>query len=85
MWPAARMADQIAERLRRARFRHAVTNLQYEDASHLLMGPGPGLVTFGEGENRFWFGGTEEGTLAARTEAWAATKRFLKARSRRAH
>ncbi|HTU12834.1 MAG TPA: acyl-CoA thioester hydrolase/BAAT C-terminal domain-containing protein [Allosphingosinicella sp.] len=79
IWPAAYMADRIEERLRRARFRHGVRNLQYDDASHLLMGPGPGMVSFARGDFRIWFGGTEAGTLAARAAAWAETRRFLAA------
>ncbi|WP_114953074.1 acyl-CoA thioester hydrolase/BAAT C-terminal domain-containing protein [Sphingosinicella terrae] len=77
IWPAARMADQIEQRLRRNGFRHALSNLQFDDASHLLMGPGPGRVTFRHGDFSIHFGGSEQGTLAARTSAWEAAKTFL--------
>ncbi len=79
IWPSAYMADRIEARLRRARFRHPVTNLQFDDASHLLMGPGPGVVNFAQGNSRIWFGGSEEGTRTARDAAWAEVKRFLAA------
>jgi dienelactone hydrolase len=77
IWPAAQMADQLAERLRAAHFRKPVTNLEFDDASHLLMGPGAGVVRFTQGTFSIHFGGSEEGTLAARTAAWKAAKRFL--------
>lgn len=77
IWPASRMADQIAESLKSAGFSPAVINLQYDDASHLLMGPGPGVVRFTQGTFSVHFGGSEEGTLKAREAAWAATKDFL--------
>lgn len=77
IWPAAAMADRIETRLSAARFRHQVQNLQFDDASHLLMGPGPGRVRFEQGSFVINFGGTEEGTLAARNRGWAAAKRLL--------
>jgi dienelactone hydrolase len=79
IWPAAYMADRIEARLRRAHFRQSVRNLQYDNASHLLMGPGPGMVSFAQGDFRLWFGGNEAGTLAARNAAWAEARRFLAA------
>jgi hypothetical protein len=58
-----------------------VINLQFDQASHLLMGTGPGMTKFQlPGTQRvFEFGGTVEGTTHARQQAWAAAKRFLAA------
>jgi len=77
IWPASRMADQIVDRLAASGYGHSVQNIQFDDASHLLMGPGPGLVHFTRGTFSVHFGGSEAGTLAAREAAWAETKRFL--------
>jgi len=79
VWPAADYADEIAAALKRRR--RQVINLQFDDASHLLMGTGPGMTTFQiPGTNRmFDFGGTAEGTTQARQRAWVATTRFLAA------
>jgi dienelactone hydrolase len=73
IWPASRMADAISSRLHQS----AVLNLQYDDASHLLMGPGPGLVHFTQGTFSVHFGGSAEGTLKARDAAWEQTKLYL--------
>ena len=77
IWPAARMANQLEERRRSARPERPALNLQFDDASHLLMGPGPGVVRFTQGSFTVHFGGSEEGTLRARTVAWKAAKAFL--------
>lgn len=77
VWPGAEYADEIAAAL--IHRRHPVTNLQFDDASHLLMGTGPGMTKFQiPGTTMtFDFGGTAEGTTQARQRAWATTKRFL--------
>lgn len=79
LWPAATYADEIAARLRRNR--RKVENLKFADASHLLMGTGPGITRFQiPGTTMtFDFGGTAAGTERARREAWSAAKRFLAA------
>lgn len=77
IWPASQMADQISDRLVSAGFGPPVRNLQYDDASHLLMGPGPGVVSFTQGTFSVHFGGSEAGTLKAREAAWKETKIFL--------
>ena len=48
-----------------------------DDASHLMMGPGPGMIAFGSGPYRIEFGGTAEGTLRARDDAWAMSLAFM--------
>jgi uncharacterized protein len=71
-WPSARMADEIA-----ARVTCPVINRKFDNASHALMGPGPGTVTFRIGSEVINLGGTEEGTRRARDAAWAETLHFL--------
>lgn len=81
IWPAASYADEIAKRLAERGSVYSVQNLQFDDASHLLMGTGPGITKFDiPGTTRSVdFGGTTEGNTRARSEAWAASKRFLSA------
>ena len=76
--PSARMANDIEARLRANRFSYRVENVQFDDASHLLMGFGRGQTEF-RVNDRFTihFGGTAEGTEAARNAGWARVKDFL--------
>ena len=76
--PSARMANDIEARLRAHGFSYGVENVQYEDASHLLMGFGPGITEI-RVRNTFTmhFGGTAEGTETARNSGWARAKEFL--------
>lgn len=77
VWPASAYATEIAEALRKAGRR--VENVQFEDASHLLMGTGPGMTKFLiPGRNiAVDFGGSPEGNAEARASAWATVKRYL--------
>jgi dienelactone hydrolase len=84
MWPAARMADSIEARLRANGFKYRVVNVQYDDASHLLMGFGPAITELkvyepGTTRLRFTmhFGGSAAGTEAARNAGWQHVKQFL--------
>ncbi|UYY75838.1 acyl-CoA thioester hydrolase/BAAT C-terminal domain-containing protein [Sphingomonas sp. R1] len=79
IWPSTVYADAAAAILARRRGKVRVENLQFPDASHLLMGTGPGMTTLQiPGTSfRIAFGGTPEGTARARAAAWDATKRFL--------
>jgi len=84
VWPAARMADSIEARLRANGFKYRVANVQYDDASHLLMGFGPAMTELkvyepGTTRIRFTmhFGGSAEGTEAARNAGWQRVKEFL--------
>jgi dienelactone hydrolase len=84
MSPSARMADDIEARLRANGFSYRIENVQYEDASHLLMGFGPAMTELpvyepGTKRIRFTmhFGGTAAGTEAARNAGWARVKGFL--------
>jgi uncharacterized protein len=78
VWPSARMANDIEARLRAHGFPYRVENVQYEDASHLLMGFGPAMTEL-RVSDRFTmrFGGTAEGTERARNSGWARVKEFL--------
>jgi dienelactone hydrolase len=78
-WPASRYADEIVQRLKTRHFPYPVTNLQFADASHLLMGFGPGVTKIAVPNTDYVidFGGTAEGTERARNLGWAASKRFL--------
>ncbi|WP_344694047.1 acyl-CoA thioester hydrolase/BAAT C-terminal domain-containing protein [Sphingomonas cynarae] len=78
IWPADTYADEIAARLRTRPGKARVINLTFDDASHLLMGIGPGITKMevpGAGFT-FDFGGTAAGTARARAAAWAASKRL---------
>ncbi|MDR3526603.1 MAG: acyl-CoA thioester hydrolase/BAAT C-terminal domain-containing protein [Rhizomicrobium sp.] len=78
LWPASFMSNAAAARLKVHAFPYPVTNLQFDDSSHLLMGFGPGLVKMGI--PYVWemdFGGSAEGTRKARDTGWAASKAFL--------
>jgi len=79
VWPSAAYADEVAARLANRRRGRQVRNIQFEDASHLLMGTGPGITSLEiPGTTlKFNFGGTVEGNTRARWEAWQAAKRFL--------
>jgi len=78
MSPSARMANDIEARLRAHGFKYGIENVQYENASHLLMGFGPGVTEI-RVRNVFTmhFGGTAEGTETARNSGWARAKEFL--------
>lgn len=77
VWPASTYADEITATLNGSG--RKVQNVQFDDASHLLMGTGPGMTRFQiPGTTMtFDFGGSPEGNERARAEAWATTKRYL--------
>lgn len=77
VWPASTYADEISARMRKCR--REVQNIQFDDASHLLMGTGPGITSFEiPGTNmNFDFGGSTEGNARARAKAWKAVKQYL--------
>lgn len=78
VWPSARMANDIEARLRANGFPYSVENVQYENASHLLMGFGPGLTELHVNQRfTMHFGGTAEGTETARNSGWARVEEFL--------
>jgi len=75
--PSARMANDIEGRLRANGFSYRVENVQYENASHLLMGFGPAPTEIRFERFTMHFGGTQEGTEIARNSGWARVKDFL--------
>lgn len=78
VWPSARMANDIEARLRANGFSYRVENVQYENASHLLMGFGPAPTEIRVNERfTMHFGGTAEDTERARNSGWAHVKEFL--------
>ena len=77
VWPSARMSNDIERRLREHQFPFRVENVQFEDASHLLMGFGPGIFGSQTAQSAMQFGGTPSGTEAARNVGWARAKQFL--------
>lgn len=78
VWPADIYADEIAARLVTRPGRGRATNLQFDDAAHLLMGTGPGMTKLEVPATGFSFdfGGTPSGTAHARAAAWDASKRL---------
>jgi hypothetical protein len=79
LWPAAAYADAIEARLKQSRRVPNVTNLQFDDASHLLMGFGPGItqMKIPGTDMTFDFGGSPDGTERARDAGWRAVKDFM--------
>ena len=78
LWPSPQMADAVQARLRLHRFPFPVENVQFDDASHLLMGYGRGITWLGiPFVSGFYFGGSQEGTRIARDAGWARAKAFL--------
>jgi len=78
LWPSSRMSDAVVARLRSHGFVHDLQNVQYRDASHLLMGYGRGITWLGiPFVSGFYFGGSQDGTRIARDAGWAKAKEFL--------
>ena len=77
IWPSARMANAAMARMAAKGKRGPRDHIRYDDSSHLMMGPGPGMTAFGSGPYRIEFGGTAEGTRAARDDAWAKALAFM--------
>lgn len=83
IWPSARMADRVAQRLKRHNFKHPVEYYAYEDAGHAI--GRPYASTRGVGvRNRHPLsgnvnvaGGTPEGTAVASEDAWRRALEFL--------
>jgi hypothetical protein len=72
------MSDAVEARLNAHGFRYEIENVQYRDASHLLMGYGKGITWLGIPlVGGFYFGGSEEGTRIARDAGWAKAKELL--------
>jgi dienelactone hydrolase len=81
VWPSARMAHDIANRLLSRHFAYPVVLLTYPQSSHLLFGTGPSSPTssyeYGGRVYTMNYGGTSLGTEQARNQSWAAMLLFL--------
>jgi dienelactone hydrolase len=78
LWPSAAMSNAAEARMREHHFAFSIENLQFDDASHLLMGYGPGMTKLSVPLLfSVEFGGSAEGTRKARDQGWAAAKAFL--------
>ncbi len=77
IWPSSRMAEAAMARMAARGKRGPRDHIRYDDASHMMMGPGPGMIAYGTGPYRIEFGGTAEGTLKARDDAWAKSLAFM--------
>ncbi len=77
LWPSAEMARRVEARLTARGFAYPVTNLIFADVGHGVFGPPverdtPGL------ERALSFGGTLDGLVEARREAWPRILAFLR-------
>lgn len=77
IWPSTRMSTAAIERMRAKGKKGPRDHVAYEGASHLLMGPGPGITHYGDGPYRIDFGGTEGGTEMSRNDAWQKSLAFM--------
>jgi dienelactone hydrolase len=77
IWPCAAMGDAVIARLDKAKFRYAHTNLAYANAGHAGFGEplAPGTVV--PPAILAQAGGTSEGNLAMRADAWPKMLAFL--------
>jgi len=77
LWPSAAMSDAIMARLDKAKFRHAHTSLAYDNAGHAGFGEPlpPGTVV--PQALLAQAGGTAEGNIAMRADAWPKVLAFL--------
>ena len=77
LWPSAAMGDAVVARLDKAKFRYAHENLAYDNAGHAGFGEPlpPGTVV--PPAILAQAGGTAEGNLAMRADAWPKVLAFL--------
>lgn len=76
LWPSTLMAEAIMVRLDAARFAYPHRHLAYDHAGHPVLGPpppanSPNLARLAS------LGGTVEGNVAARVDAWPKALQFL--------
>jgi dienelactone hydrolase len=75
IWPSAKMANAVSDRM--GRFGRRPLNLQFDNASHILLGFGDAPVRVSAGSFSLELGGNEEGTRVARDAGWKALLSFL--------
>jgi dienelactone hydrolase len=81
MWPSARMAAMVVERLQRHHYPYLMQHLSYPDAGHWIGTPYfPASTTRGHhsinGE-LYAYGGTVEGNAHAMVDSWSQVLQFL--------
>lgn len=80
IWPSARMAEMLVERMERRGGAGEITHIAYPDAGHDLFDtpvPGPG-IELPEGGPALDSGGTQEADERARADAWHKAGGFLR-------
>lgn len=84
VWPSAKMADMIAQRLKEKNFGYTFQNIQYDDAGHLISGNPDFLATKRTGtmliegkEYKFNYGGTAKGDQQAQIDARKKVFEFI--------
>lgn len=77
LWPSARMAAEIEQRLEERGFGFPVVNIVYPDAGHAAFGP-PLAAETPNLDRAISLGGTIPGLLAARSDGWPRILDFLR-------
>jgi len=72
LWPSARMADQMAKRLREKGFKYEVTNWQRDDVGHHVA-----RVPLGPTADSVRLGGSARSIAIAQVDAWGQMISFL--------
>ncbi len=79
LWPSSPMSDQVMARLDKAKFRFAHQHLAYDNAGHAGFGEPLAADTKVPPALLAQAGGTAEGNLAMRADAWPKVLAFLDA------
>ena len=84
VWPSAKMADMIEERLKEKNFKYSFENIKYENAGHLISGNPEQKSSVRNGEisidgkyYNYKFGGTDDGDFKAKKHAKRKLMQFL--------
>jgi dienelactone hydrolase len=88
MWPSVLLTGVAERRAQERGFRHRFVHLRYPDAGHTAPGP-PGTpvvvaVHHGLVDRQMAFGGTRQGSAAARADSWPQVIAFLEEAGRQA-
>lgn len=75
LWPSTMMADQVIARLDAKKFRFPHEHVAYDNAGHVAPVPPQDHLTLAMLNS---LGGSEEGNMTARAEAWKRTVAFFK-------
>jgi len=82
IWPSSMMCERVIERLKQRHFAFSFQHFSYDDAGHLLAGPGRLAPAGPIGAEGMSIGGTENANAAARDDAWARVCTFFDANLR---